>query len=304
MAKGDGEDQVVTIDGHRLKLTNLDKVSTRRPGTTKAEVIDYYAADRAGDAPARRRTARPPASAGRRRSARARTHPGRCSSRRTSDAGTPDWVTRRMIAHRDRTNDYPLVNDLATLTWLGADGRAGAARAAVAVRPHRAAARTRTGWCSTSTPARARAWPSAPRSRAGPRRSCRHRARPGAGDQRQQGHPPVRRAGRHSSTSDEASGVAHELARALEADHPRPRRQRHEEDAARRARCSSTGARTTAPRPRSRRTRCAAGRTRRSPRRAPGTSWTTRTCASWSSTRCSSARAERPLGDSAGHLRR
>ena len=32
--------------------------------------------------------------------------------------GTPDWVARRKIAHRDHDNYYPLVNDLATLTWL------------------------------------------------------------------------------------------------------------------------------------------------------------------------------------------
>ena len=32
--------------------------------------------------------------------------------------GTPDWVARHTIAHRDHDNDYPVVNDLATLTWL------------------------------------------------------------------------------------------------------------------------------------------------------------------------------------------
>ena len=37
------EDQTVTIDGHRLKLTNLDKVLYPETGTTKADVLDYYA---------------------------------------------------------------------------------------------------------------------------------------------------------------------------------------------------------------------------------------------------------------------
>ena len=32
--------------------------------------------------------------------------------------GTPDWVVRRKIVHRDHDNYYPVVNDLATLTWL------------------------------------------------------------------------------------------------------------------------------------------------------------------------------------------
>ena len=33
-------------------------------------------------------------------------------------AGTPDWVARHKIAHRDHDNYYPVINDLATLTWL------------------------------------------------------------------------------------------------------------------------------------------------------------------------------------------
>ena len=34
--------QLVTVDGHRLKLTSLDKVIYPETGTTKAEVLDYY----------------------------------------------------------------------------------------------------------------------------------------------------------------------------------------------------------------------------------------------------------------------
>jgi bifunctional non-homologous end joining protein LigD len=33
-------------------------------------------------------------------------------------AGTPDWVRRFTIQHRHHDNAYPVVNDLATLTWL------------------------------------------------------------------------------------------------------------------------------------------------------------------------------------------
>ena len=61
-----------------------------------------------------------------------------------------------------------------------------------------------------------------------------------------------------------AKGIAEEL----EAEHPDARRQPDDEVAPRPARCSSTGARTPARRPRSRRTRCAAASSRRSPRRA------------------------------------
>ena len=41
MANNDTE--IVDIDGQRLKLTNLDKVMYPATGTTKAEVIHYYA---------------------------------------------------------------------------------------------------------------------------------------------------------------------------------------------------------------------------------------------------------------------
>ena len=34
---------VVDIDGHHLKVTNLDKVLYPETGFTKGEVIDYYA---------------------------------------------------------------------------------------------------------------------------------------------------------------------------------------------------------------------------------------------------------------------
>ena len=49
---------VVEIDGRQLKLSNLDKVLYPEAGFTKGEVIDYYAADRAGDAPPPRRPVR------------------------------------------------------------------------------------------------------------------------------------------------------------------------------------------------------------------------------------------------------
>src|SRR5699024_3106051 len=36
-------EQQVSVDGHRLTLTNLDKVYYPETGTTKGEVLDYYA---------------------------------------------------------------------------------------------------------------------------------------------------------------------------------------------------------------------------------------------------------------------
>ena len=38
-----GGDQTATVDGRTIKLTNLDKVLYPETGTTKADVISYYA---------------------------------------------------------------------------------------------------------------------------------------------------------------------------------------------------------------------------------------------------------------------
>ena len=36
--------QTVTVEGHRITLTNLDKVLYPETGTTKGDVLSYYAA--------------------------------------------------------------------------------------------------------------------------------------------------------------------------------------------------------------------------------------------------------------------
>jgi bifunctional non-homologous end joining protein LigD len=108
--------QVVSIDGHRVRLTNLDKVLYPETGTTKAEVIDYYARiaavllPHAENRPAtRKRWVHGVGTA---------DAPGQMFFQKNLDDSTPSWVRRRAIEHRDHTNEYPLVNDLATLTWL------------------------------------------------------------------------------------------------------------------------------------------------------------------------------------------
>jgi bifunctional non-homologous end joining protein LigD len=113
--------QLVTVEGHRLRLTNLDKVayppSAENPdGTTKGEVLAYYAAVAAVMIP---HTANRPAT--RKRwvdGVGTAAHPGDVFFEKNLPGGTPDWVQRRGIEHSSRTVQYPLVNDLATLTWL------------------------------------------------------------------------------------------------------------------------------------------------------------------------------------------
>jgi bifunctional non-homologous end joining protein LigD len=110
------EEHVVSVDGHRIRLTNLDKVLYPETGTTKRDVLDYYAriADvlipHAANRPAtRKRWVHGVGTA---------DEPGQMFFQKNLDESTPSWVKRRTIEHKNHTNVYPLVNDLATLTWL------------------------------------------------------------------------------------------------------------------------------------------------------------------------------------------
>ena len=106
----------MTVDGHLIKLTNLDKVLYPATQTTKADVLGYYAQVAAVMLPHLRD----------RPATRKRWPDGMGSGEEKPTVffnkglakGTPDWVQRYTIAHRDHDNDYPVINDLATLTWL------------------------------------------------------------------------------------------------------------------------------------------------------------------------------------------
>ena len=108
--------QVVTVGGHRITLTHLDKVLYPESGTTKADVLGYYAfiADvlipHTANRPAtRKRWVHGVGTA---------DEPGTVFFQKNLDQSTPSWVKRRSIQHSNHVNEYPLVNDLATLTWL------------------------------------------------------------------------------------------------------------------------------------------------------------------------------------------
>ena len=164
-----GSEQSVTVDGHVIKLTNLDKVLYPVTGTTKADVIGYYAEIAAImlphviDRPATRK--RWPDGVG------DGSFEPTVFFNKDLAKGTPDWVTRFKIAHRDHDNYYPAVNDLATLTWLGQlaaleihvpQWRFGEERPAAQPRSARPRSRSRRG-CQPGA--------SVPRSPAGRRRS-------------------------------------------------------------------------------------------------------------------------------------
>ena len=110
-------DQVVTIEGRTIKLTNLHKVLYPQTQTTKADVLSYYAQvgltmlPHLRDRPATRK--RWPDGVGEMKGKRPTVF-----FNKDLGTGTPDWVPRRTIAHKDHDNDYPVINNLATLTWL------------------------------------------------------------------------------------------------------------------------------------------------------------------------------------------
>ena len=112
------KEQTVTVDGRRIKISNLDKVLYPETGTTKADVLVYYAEvgptmlPHLHERPCTRK--RWPDGVGLGRGGK----PPTVFFHKDLGAGTPDWVARRTIRHQDHDNEYPVVNDLATLTWL------------------------------------------------------------------------------------------------------------------------------------------------------------------------------------------
>jgi bifunctional non-homologous end joining protein LigD len=113
---GSSNEQHVTVDQHRIRLTSLDKVMYPGTGTTKAEVLDYYA--RVADVLIPHAEYRP---ATRKRwvnGVGTVEKPGQVFFEKNLGDGTPGWVMRRDIEHSSGPKAYPLINDRATLIWL------------------------------------------------------------------------------------------------------------------------------------------------------------------------------------------
>ena len=113
---GAAKDQLVSIGGRRLRITNLDKVLYPETGTTKGEVIDYYT--RIGPTMIPHVTGRPvtrkrwPDGVG------TEEHPEQSFFAKDLERGAPDWVRRLPIPHSGGPKDYPLINDVPTLVYL------------------------------------------------------------------------------------------------------------------------------------------------------------------------------------------
>jgi bifunctional non-homologous end joining protein LigD len=118
MSPKGGEEVRVEVEGRTLKLSNLDKVLYPRTGTTKGEVLNYYAQVAPVLLPLLRD----------RPATRVRWPNGVERDRffeKNAPAGTPRWVrtadvpttgSRGDSRHGDRLV-FPIIDDLATLTW-------------------------------------------------------------------------------------------------------------------------------------------------------------------------------------------
>ncbi|WP_309070781.1 ATP-dependent DNA ligase [Arthrobacter sp.] len=116
MAPGSAQ-QTVTVGGRRLKLTSLDRVMYPATGTTKADVLAYYAA--VADCLIPHARNRPVTRKRWVNGVGTEEKPGEVFFQKNLDKSAPSWIERHGIEHSDHTNVYPLLNDLATLTWLG-----------------------------------------------------------------------------------------------------------------------------------------------------------------------------------------
>jgi bifunctional non-homologous end joining protein LigD len=114
-----GEEMRVDVEGRTLKISNLDKVLYPRTGTTKGEVLNYYAQVAPVLLPHLKDRA----------VTRIRWPHGVADMsffEKNTPAGTPSWVrtanvptsgSRGSSRHGDHLV-FPIVDDLATLTWL------------------------------------------------------------------------------------------------------------------------------------------------------------------------------------------
>ncbi len=105
------------VGGRSLSVTNLDKVLYPETGTTKADVIHYYlsVADALIPLLARRPVTRKRWVDG----VGTAEDPGKVFFRKDLEDSAPDWIPTGKIQHKNGTNTYPLADEPAVLAWFG-----------------------------------------------------------------------------------------------------------------------------------------------------------------------------------------
>ena len=113
-------DSTRTVDGHRIRLSSLDRVVYPATGTTKRDVIDYFEAVAptltqftSGRPATRKRWMRGVGTAG---------DPGDSFFHKNLDDDAPSWMRSYAIRHEDHTNRYPILDDAASLVWFAQRG--------------------------------------------------------------------------------------------------------------------------------------------------------------------------------------
>src|SRR5690625_2240179 len=117
MATRSGRRQSIRVGERVIRVSNLDKILYPDTGTTKRDVLDYYA----GVAPVLlpHATRRPltrkrwPDGVG------TADDPRQPFFRKNLEDSAPDWIPRVSVRHAEHTNVYPLADEAAVLTWLG-----------------------------------------------------------------------------------------------------------------------------------------------------------------------------------------
>jgi bifunctional non-homologous end joining protein LigD len=113
---GAANEQLVSVGGRRLRITNLDKVLYPETGTTKGEVIDYYT--RIGPTMIPHVVGRPVTRKRWPNGVGTDEHPEQSFFAKDLEPGAPDWVRRLPIPHSGGPKDYPLIGDVPTLVYL------------------------------------------------------------------------------------------------------------------------------------------------------------------------------------------
>lgn len=109
--------QTIQVGDRTLRVTNLDKVIYPATGTTKGDVIAYYTQIAPimlphviGRPVTRKRWVHGVGSDAK---------PGQVFFQKNLEDSAPDWVERADLQHSDHVNTYPLVTEAATLAWFG-----------------------------------------------------------------------------------------------------------------------------------------------------------------------------------------
>ncbi|MGP5319199.1 ATP-dependent DNA ligase [Arthrobacter rhombi] len=110
-------EQTVEVSGRRLKVSNLEKVLYPQTRTTKADVLRYLAGVAHVLIP---QAAWRPVTRKRWVNGVGTTDkPGQVFFRKDLEDSAPKWVPRMRYKHKDHSNTYPLATEPAVLVWFG-----------------------------------------------------------------------------------------------------------------------------------------------------------------------------------------